>query len=90
MLWIKNTNGKPSASLTMTIVSFATVILWLLVWIIGTPFGLTIPAFDVAAAMGLLSPLLALYFGRRYTADVSDKKIKMDLQEKSNNEPDVA
>ncbi len=67
--WIKNTEGKPSASLTMSIISFLTVTLWLLVWLIATPFGAPVPAFDATTAMAYLSPILALYFGRRWTSN---------------------
>lgn len=70
--WIKNTAGVPSASLTMSIVAFSVVTLWLLVWLIATPFGATMPEFEAATAMAYLSPILALYFGRRYTATVKD------------------
>lgn len=68
-IFIKNSEGKPSASLTMTLVAFISVILWFAAWIIGTGFGLPIPPFDAATAMGLLGPLLTLYFGRRWTSN---------------------
>ena len=45
------------------------VTLWLLAWIIGTAMGLTVPAFDATSAMAYLTPLLTLYFGRRWTSD---------------------
>jgi len=67
--WIKNSQGKPSASLTMSLVAFITVTLWLLVWLIATPFGAPVPIFEAATAMAYLSPILALYFGRRWTSD---------------------
>lgn len=68
-IWIKNTQGEPSASLTMSVISFVTVTLWLLVWLIATPFGAPIPPFDAGSAMAYLSPILALYFGRRWTSN---------------------
>lgn len=67
MLWIKNTEGKPSASLTMAFVAFILVSAWLVTWVVAALFKVEVPAFDVASAMGYLSPLLMLYFGRRFT-----------------------
>jgi len=68
-IWIKNTEGEPSASLTMSVISFVTVTFWLLAWLIASPFGVPVPAFDAATAMAYLSPILALYFGRRWTSN---------------------
>jgi len=70
--WVENTKGHKSASLTMVIVSFAVVTLWILFWLIGTSLGLTIPPFDVTTAMGYLSPLLMLYFGRRWSGEAGE------------------
>lgn len=67
--WIKNSQGEPSASLTMALIAFIMVTLWLLVWLIATPFGVPVPVFEAATAMAYLSPILALYFGRRWTSD---------------------
>lgn len=66
-IWIKNSEGEPSASLTMSTVAFVVVTLWLLTWLIATPFGAPVPAFDAATAMAYLTPILALYFGRRWS-----------------------
>ena len=68
-IWIKNTKGEPSASLTMVVVAFVVVTLWLVVWLIVAPLGVPMPAFEVTTAMGYLMPLLTLYFGRRWTSD---------------------
>jgi hypothetical protein len=67
--WLKNTKGEPSASLSMSVIAFLVVTLWLLAWLIATPLGAPIPIFDAATAMAYLSPILALYFGRRWTSD---------------------
>lgn len=69
MGWIKNSKGEPSASLTMSLVAFISVTTWLVAWLIATPFGVPVPTFDAATAMAYLSPILALYFGRRWTSD---------------------
>lgn len=63
-LLLKNSDGKPSLSYTMVYMVFAVSLLWYLVSIISVPH---IRAFDVTTASGFLSPLLALYFGRRWS-----------------------
>jgi hypothetical protein len=65
--WIKNTKGEPSASLTLVIITFTVVMLWLVLSIFTTPFGLTIAPFNASEAMMVLSPLLLNYWGRRNT-----------------------
>lgn len=70
-IFMKNSDGKPSVSLTMVVISFTVVTLWLLVWILGTALGWPIPEFDVASAMGYLTPQLGLYFGRRWNSSPS-------------------
>ena len=72
--WIKNTEGKPSASLTLVMVAFTIVMLWMTLSIFVNPFGIATVQFNASEAMIVLSPLLATYFGRRYTHDVSRKK----------------
>lgn len=61
----------------MAIISYVIVTLWLLFWILGTAAGLPVPAFEAAAAMAYLTPLLGLYFGRRWTSD-SNKPVEAD------------
>lgn len=73
-MWIKNTSGQKSASLTFVSVGFAVVTLWLLVSIVSKIGHLEIREFDSGTAMGYLTPLLALYFGRRWT----DGKYSLD------------
>lgn len=74
--WIKNTQGKPSASLTFVTVTFAIVMLHMLVSIFVNPFGLAINPFNASEAMIVLSPLLALYFGRRHT-DLKETEVQL-------------
>lgn len=66
-IWIKNTTGQASASLTMTVVAFLVVTIWLLVSIVAKIGHVEIREFDAGQAMGYLTPLLALYFGRRWS-----------------------
>lgn len=74
-MWIKNTSGQKSASLTFVSVAFSVVTLWLLVSIVSKIGHIEIRQFDAATAMGYLTPLLALYFGRRWT----DGKNTLDM-----------
>jgi hypothetical protein len=62
-MWLKNTAGQPSASLTFSFIGFIVVTLWLVVSIVAKIGNLEIRQFDSAQAMGYLLPLLALYFG---------------------------
>lgn len=65
--WIKDTTGSPSASLTFATIGFFVVTLWLVVSIVSKIGHIDIRQFDGGGAMGYLTPLLALYFGRRWT-----------------------
>jgi len=60
----KNSDGKPSLSFTMVYTSFFVALLWFALSIVNTPH---IKSFDVATASGFISPLLALYFGRKWS-----------------------
>lgn len=60
---LQNSHGKSSASFTFAFIGFNAVILWLLLYILCPIFGITtIPAFNGADAMMLLTPLLMNYF----------------------------
>ena len=74
--WIENTQGEPSSSLTMAIVAFCVVTLWVVCWLILVPLGIPVPAFEAGTAMAYLTPILALYWGRRHTSNngVSDEE----------------
>ncbi len=75
-LWIKNTKGERSASLTLVVVTFAVIILHMTVSIFVNPFGIALAPFKAAEAMIVLGPLLGLYWGRRQT-DVKDKEVTL-------------
>lgn len=66
---MRNTQNIPSASLTMSVIAFLVVTLWLTAWLIATPFDVPVPTFDAGTAMAYLSPVLALYFGRRWVSN---------------------
>lgn len=82
-IWMKDSSGTQSASLTMCAVGFALVSLWLLVSIVAKIGHIEIREFDAGQAMGYLTPLLALYFGRRWT----DGKNTLDVDP---NQPQVS
>lgn len=65
--WLKNTSGQQSASLTFATIGFLVVTLWLTVSIVSKVGRVEIREFDGGQAMAYLTPLLALYFGRRWT-----------------------
>lgn len=73
-MWITSSSGKKSASLTFATIGFIIVALWLLVSIVEHIGPFKVRAFNAGEAMIFLGPLLANYFGRRWTEDVSGKK----------------
>lgn len=74
MAWLKNTDGTKSASFTMMIIAFSVVTLWLLLSIATKLGPVTIRPFSGGEAMAYLTPILALYWGRRQQ-EVSAKTI---------------
>jgi hypothetical protein len=73
-LWVKNTDGKSSASLTLVMVAFTVIMLWMTLSIFVNPFGIQTVPFNASEAMIVLTPLLATYFGRRYTDNSKENK----------------
>jgi hypothetical protein len=80
-IFLKNSEGQPSVSLTMVVVSFGIVTLWLVAWLVGVTLGHPVPEFDATSAMAYLTPQLGLYFGRRYTSktDASTKTVETSI-----------
>lgn len=66
---LKQSDGRPSASFTMMVIAFTIVSLWLLVSIVEEAWGLQIREFSGAEAMSYLTPICALYYGRRLNTD---------------------
>jgi hypothetical protein len=80
---LKNSSGTKSASYTMMIVAFVVVTLWLTVSIVAKIGHLEIRAFSGSEAMAYLTPILALYWGRRWSEDkagVGTEEEKSDSQ----------
>jgi len=61
--FLKDSSGKPSVSFTMMLLAFIATFLWYVANIFNTPH---IRPFDAAASMSFLSPLMALYFSRKW------------------------
>lgn len=78
MIWIKNTNGKKDAVLTMALIGFVVVLIKILF------SGMTVEIMDRSVNFGsidgavvaaILTPTLGAYIARRYTDTVhGDKK----------------
>jgi uncharacterized membrane protein len=65
MAWLKNTDGNPSSSFTMMIISFIVITAWLVVSVFETIKGVHIRPFNGTDAMAYFAPIAALYYGRR-------------------------
>ena len=62
-LLLKNSDGKPSLSYTMVYTSFVVSLVWFALSVFKIPH---VKDFDVTTVTGFLTPLMALYFGRRW------------------------
>lgn len=76
MHWIKNSKNEPSASLTFAVIAFTITMIHMTLSIIVNPFGLAITPFNASEAMVVLTPIMALYFGRRFT-DAKEKESEL-------------
>lgn len=62
-LLLKTSAGKPSLSYTMVYTSFVVSLVWFALSVFKIPH---VKDFDVTIVTGFLTPLMALYFGRRW------------------------
>ena len=69
---LKNSAGTKSASYTMMVIAFVVVTLWLTVSIVAKIGNIEIRAFSGSEAMAYLTPILALYWGRRWSEDKAE------------------
>jgi hypothetical protein len=67
VLLLRQSDGKPSASFTMVFLAFNVCLLWLFLSIVEGLGPVKVRSFDSGQAMAFLTPLLGLYFGRRFT-----------------------
>jgi len=71
-IWIRNTDGKPDAVLTMTMMGFMTVLFKVMlsgVIIAGYTFG----GIDAGTIAAIMTPTLGAYVARKYT----DSKVEI-------------
>jgi hypothetical protein len=66
--WIKGSDGNGSVSATLVFVSFWATTLAYVLSIVGSVGPVTFRPFDIPACSVYFTPILALYFGRRWTA----------------------
>lgn len=84
MPWIKGSDGNKSASLTFSVIAFIAVTGWLIAWVVGVGLGTPVPAFDAGTAMSYLTPILGLYWGRRFT-DKREHTKRLEVESKAQN-----
>ena len=65
--WIISTDGKPSMSATFATVAFVTTTLVYIASVFEKIGPVSLRPFDPAVCAAYLTPVLALYFGRRQT-----------------------
>ena len=84
---LKNSDGQKSSSFTMMIVSFTVVTLWLLLSTVEGFGSIKIRAFSGSDAMAYLTPILALYWGRRKQQQQQEEPTSTSLPSSSGEEP---
>lgn len=68
-LLLKNSDGKSSLSFTMVYTAFIVSLVWFGLSVFKIPH---VKDFDVSITTGFLTPLMALYFGRRWSEPKSN------------------
>jgi hypothetical protein len=66
-LWIIGTDGKPSMSATFATIAFVTTTLVYVASVFEKLGPVTLRPFDPSVCAAYLTPVLALYFGRKHT-----------------------
>lgn len=79
-LWIISTDGKPSMSATFATVAFVTTTLVYVASVFEKLGPVTIRPFDPAVCAAYLTPILALYFGRRQTESKAAAASKQETE----------
>lgn len=82
-LWIKNDAGRKSVTVTLVTVAFLVTTLAYILSIVGSVGSVVFRPFDVAACASYMTPLLALYFGRKH----SDAKNGVNVSDGSPDAP---
>jgi len=65
--WFRDTNGFPSVTVTILMIAFIVTTLAFVASIFVSIGPIAFRAFDVAACGAYFTPILALYFGRKWT-----------------------
>ncbi len=85
ILWIKNTDGKEDAVLTMAFVAFMVIILKVIFggveFSTGENFSMNFGVVDAGVIAALLTPTLGAYVARRHTDVVRSKRRKTETDE---------
>ena len=79
-LWIIGTDGKPSVSATFATVAFVTTTLVYIASAFEKLGPVTVRPFDPAVCAAYLTPILALYFGRRQTESKASGASKQETE----------
>jgi hypothetical protein len=66
-LWVKDARGYGSVTTTLVLVSFVVTTVAYVLSIVDKVGSVSIRPFDVAACSSYFGPILALYFGRKFT-----------------------
>lgn len=66
---LKDSDGRPSVSFTMLAVTFFIMNVWLILYITQGFTGVEVPRFEMGEVMKYFSPILVLYFFRRWQVD---------------------
>ena len=72
--WVKKADGTPSASATFAFVAFWVTTVAYILSLFEKVGPITVRPFDAVASGAYLTPVLMLYFGRRYTESSVLKK----------------
>lgn len=89
-MWIKNTEGKPDAVLTMALIGFLVVVFRVLLAGVSLVWGdksLALSDIDTGTIGAILTPTLGAYVARRYTDKYFETKLR--AQKEGEDEPSV-
>ncbi len=83
---LTNTDGKKSISFTMVFFGFGAVTLWLLLSMAEQLLGINIREFSGSEAMMFLSPIFAIYFGRKQQNGSNNSNNSVNLSDSTDEE----
>jgi len=80
MKWFKNTQGEESATLTFAIIAFTVTTINYAFSIFPKLWGLETRPFDSGSCAAYLTPILTLYFSRRFTASKQNTPVTSKVE----------